>query len=324
MTSLRRRVSLALTCLAAAGLGEAFAAFWIAKNHGFGRGDLSSYAFWNLLFAIYLYAVATVLQPRLHVAHVGVRVFAWTLIGGVAGFLWTWIVAVALGPWIGAFSFPVLYIWTAAGAIAGAAIGWRATADVTPRRRRPWLVLLVPPVTLLGVVLLEAMLYLGSRFVWGRAQPEVFTFPDRYIGQAYVIYDSVAGRPLRAAGRTRRYDLPASGVFVTKSDFVRGWLDEHFFYRRPDGTETEIRARWDATIDDTPANRADTTVGVYFRTWGQRTEGECTLRYTSFFVGRKADVLDNRGVDGLESYVHSCLDRHRDDSVGKHEAPGTA
>ena len=140
MINLRRRIPAALASIGAAGLAQALAAFTVAKNHGFGRGDLASYAFWNLLFAIYLYAAATVLQPRLQVRRVGVRVFAWTLVGAVAGFLWTWIVAAVLGPWIGAFSFPVLYIWTTAAALAGAAIGWRTTADVIPRRGRPWLV----------------------------------------------------------------------------------------------------------------------------------------------------------------------------------------
>lgn len=323
MTSLRRRIPITLACVGAAVSAQALAALWIAKNHGFGRGDLNSYAYWNLLFASYLYACAAVLQPRLHIAGIVARIFAWIVIGSTAGFLWTWIVAVILGPWIGAFSFPVLYIWTAAGALAGAAIGWRTTADVIPRRGRPWLVLLVPPVTLLGVVLLQVILYIGSRFVWGRAVPEEFTFPDGFVGHVYVIYDSVAGRSPLTRDRTRIYHVPASGVLVTKADPVEGWLDEHFYYRRPDGSQSEIRTTWDVSIEDTPENRADTTVGVYFRTWGQRTEGECTARHTSFFVGRKSHVLDNRGADGLESYVDACLARHRDHGVGKHEAPGT-
>jgi len=191
------------------------------------------------------------------------------------------------------------------------------------RRRRLWLVLVVPPVALLGVIFLVVILNLGSRFVWGRAAPEVFTLPDQYVGPVYVIYDSVAGRPLRTTGRTRRYDVPAMGVFVTRSGPVDGWLDEHFYYRRADGTQTEIHGRWDATIHDTPESRADTTVGVYGRTWGQGTYGygACTLRFTSFFVGRKADVLDNRGVDGLERYIDSVCSTTESE---KHEAPKTA
>jgi hypothetical protein len=284
-------------------LAQAFAAVYVAKNRGFGRGDLAAYAYWNLLFAIYLYAAATVLQPRLSVARASVRLLTWTLIGGCAGFVWTWIVAAALGPSILTFSFPVLYIWTAAGALGGVTIGCRAGSAMAPRRGRPWLVLLVPPIALLVVVLLNWTLLLGSRYLWARGEPEVFTFPEGFVGQVYVVHDSAVGSPVPTPGGTRRYDFPPSGIFVTSSDPVQGWLSQRYYYRRPDGTESPISARWDTTIDDTRENRTDTTVGVYFLRSGERSEQGCTVKYTSFFVGRKADVLDNRGVDSLEHYV---------------------
>jgi hypothetical protein len=175
-----------------------------------------------------------------------------------------------------------------------------------------------------SIALTYVIMLLGGRFVWDRATPEEFTFPEGFVGQVYVIYDSAAGRPLLTRERTWIYHLPASGLLVTKANPPdAGWLDEHFYYRRPDGTRSLIRTTWDVTIADTPENRADTTTGVYSRTWGQGTYGygACTLRYTSFFVGRKADVLDNRGVDGFERYVDSAC---RDDRLRKHEAPKPA
>jgi hypothetical protein len=304
----RSRMSRAVIGLGAAGAAQAFAAFWVARNGGFGQGDLAGYGYWNVLFAIYLYAIATASRARLPVDRVGARLLAWVLIGSVAGFLWTWIVAAVLGPWIGAFSFPILYIWTAAGALAGTAIGAWAAADGTPRRGRPWVVLFVPPVALVTIALLQVIQLLGSRYVWARPAPEVFTLPDGFRGQVYVVYDSTTGRHFATADGAQAYHIPASGILVARASPVQGWLDERFYYRRPDGSRSQIRATWNATIEDTPENRTDSTVGIFFQHWGHRAGGEdvCSLRYTSFFVGRKADVLDNRGVDNWERYVDSC------------------
>ena len=309
----------AVICLGAAGAAQAFATFWVARNGGFGEGDLDAYAYWNVLFAAYLYTIATVLRARLPVVRVGGRLLAWLLIGSVAGFVWPWIVAVVLGPSIMAFSFPILYIWTAAGTLAGAVIRVGAVADGTPRRGRPWVVLVVLPLALVTIVLLQVILLLGSRYVWARAEPEVFTLPDGFVGQVYVIYDSTTGRPPAMSDGAQAYHIRASGILVARGDPVQGWLNERFYYRRPDRSWTQIRASWEATIQDTPENRADSTVGIFFRHWGQRAGGEdaCALRYTSFFVGRKADVLENRGVDNWEHYLDSC------DARQKNEAPGT-
>jgi hypothetical protein len=323
VTRFGRRIAVALACLSAGGLAQIVAAVYVAQNRGFGSGDLGAFAYWNLLFALYVYATATVLRPRLRVTRVGPRIVTWTLIGGGAGFLWTWIVAAALGPWILTFSFPVLYIWTAAGALGGSALGW---PDVTPGRGRPWLVLLVPPTALLAVVLLNWILLFGSRYVWARPEPEVFTFPDGFVGDVYVIHDSVWGRPIPTPGGTRRYDFAPSGILVTSSPGVRGWLDQRYYYRGADSTESQIRTTWDATIEDTEENRRDTTVGVYFLHWGTRQEADCTVAYMSFFVGRKADVLEDRGVDGLERYVTTACgaaaSTRTKRSPKKTEAPG--
>jgi hypothetical protein len=66
-------------------------------------------------------------------------------------------------------------------------------------------------------------------------------------------------------------------------------------------------------------------------TWGQR-DGDpggdpCRVHYTSFFVGRKVDVLEHRlragEVDGLQQYLDSCEHARRSDAE-KHEAPKPA
>lgn len=298
----RSGLDTAIGSLAAALVAQFSAAVYVATNDGFGRGDLAGYAYWNLLFAGYLFAVGTILRPRVRLARRGARLGSWLVIGATAGFVWTWIVAGALGPSILAFSFPVLYLWTAAGAIGGVVMSLRAEPEV-PSRGRPWLVLLVPPVALICVVLLNWILLLGSRYLWNRAEPEVFTFPDGFTGQAYIVHDSSNLHRVPSIGGARKYVFDSTGIYVTGSEPVQGWLNQRFYYRRGDGAQSPITARWDATIHDTPENRRDTTVGIYFLRSGERIERGCRVRYTSFFVGRKSDVLKERGVDELEQYV---------------------
>lgn len=87
----------------------------IGLNKGFGRGDFGPYLFWTTVFSLLLAALPgrarRVMEGRFR------YVMAITG-GGLAGLLWTIVVAYLLGPWFGAFSFPVLFCWVAGG-VAG-------------------------------------------------------------------------------------------------------------------------------------------------------------------------------------------------------------
>ena len=84
----------------------------------FGVRDLYAFGFWT----IPLLAIVFGLAPRLHTfflkrSHIAANLLAFAF-GFIAGFLWTLLVAIFLGPWFGTFSFPVIVCWIA-GAIAG-------------------------------------------------------------------------------------------------------------------------------------------------------------------------------------------------------------
>lgn len=85
----------------------------LALQQWFGAADISSFLFWTFLFAA---AVATVapailkcIQPLTRWMKYGLLVVA--AIGGAVA--WICAVSLALGPWMGAFSFSVLYPWMA-------------------------------------------------------------------------------------------------------------------------------------------------------------------------------------------------------------------
>jgi hypothetical protein len=126
-----RRVAAPLVAIASAWLA---AALYVAANRGFGAGDLPAMLLWSLPLGALVALVAGVPArlaarrgvPALLAAHA-----AAVALGLLVGVLWTASAASLLGPWIGAFSFPVLACW-ALGAVAG------LLSAATAARPRAW------------------------------------------------------------------------------------------------------------------------------------------------------------------------------------------
>jgi hypothetical protein len=100
-------VSIVLSFLAAIG--------FLAANSWFGVGDLRSFAQWSIMFAVVSVCVAAIVRVTLLRRGAAFRYFLAAFCGLVTGFAFTWVVALLLGPWFGAFSFPVLYCWMLGG-----------------------------------------------------------------------------------------------------------------------------------------------------------------------------------------------------------------
>ncbi|MCA1615258.1 MAG: hypothetical protein LC800_14375 [Acidobacteria bacterium] len=90
---------------------------FIMSNEGFGIGDLWAFGFWNLFFTVFLSLAGLVLLRPFATLPSPVRLTVALLIGVAVGFLWTLVVRFMLGPWLGAFSFPVLYCWVIGGTV---------------------------------------------------------------------------------------------------------------------------------------------------------------------------------------------------------------
>jgi hypothetical protein len=121
----------ALVAVAAAWLT---AAAYVAANRGFGVGDLGAMLLWSLPLGGLVALVARV-PARLASRHPWQALLAAyaaaVALGLLVGVLWTVAAASLLGPWIGAFSFPVLACW-----VLGAVVG--LVAAVTAVRTRTW------------------------------------------------------------------------------------------------------------------------------------------------------------------------------------------
>jgi hypothetical protein len=94
---------------------------YLAANSWFGSGDLPAMVFWSAPLGGLVAMAVRMLSPLLDRARRAWRFAAFAILGGILGYLWTVAVALILGGWIAAFSFPVLFCWMAGGILGGTA-----------------------------------------------------------------------------------------------------------------------------------------------------------------------------------------------------------
>lgn len=89
----------------------------VALNGGFGAGDVPAFFYSTLPFAVVLLLPALVVLVFLRRVLPVIRVALALAVGVASGFIWTVFNRWMLGPWFGAWSFPVLYCWVFGGVL---------------------------------------------------------------------------------------------------------------------------------------------------------------------------------------------------------------
>ena len=107
----------------------ATATLYLAFNDWFGASDLLPMFFWSLPLGALVWFAMRRAGPRFVDRRPRARTTILAAIGAVTGFLWTFLAALLLGGFIGAFSFPVLYCWTLGGLLGGVAAARVANED---------------------------------------------------------------------------------------------------------------------------------------------------------------------------------------------------
>ena len=104
---------------------------FLASRSWFGAGDLASFTFWSVVLSLPIIPISFLLGRLLARLGSALAILLAVLSGALLGYLATMLVWMMLGPWFGAFSFPVFYCWLA-GAIAAC-----VTATLVSKKKGP-------------------------------------------------------------------------------------------------------------------------------------------------------------------------------------------
>lgn len=97
----------------------ALTVIYLAFNQWFGAGDLSAMIIWSIPFTLLVGAVVNRSTARATRRSRGWQLMLLGLGPALLGVGWVLVAALVLGPWIGAFSFPIAIIWMLAGVLTG-------------------------------------------------------------------------------------------------------------------------------------------------------------------------------------------------------------
>ena len=149
------------------------------------------------------------------------------------------------------------------------------------------------------------------------AEPVIYLIPADYMGNVYIFHNVPDGVPLKREGRARIYEIPKDGILRSQSPEISGYYSAQYFYVTPDGKREKITGYWDSSIHDTPENRADKTLGIFFPRTGSisgtsvsksdgtsKSKFNCEIKYEQFYVGTKLYLLSTPNLEkDLFAYV---------------------
>lgn len=285
----------------------------VANNEWFGADDVRAFAFWSVPFVVLLSVVALLARGWLQRSPGPRRFVLAALLGIFSGVVWTLAVALVMGPWVGAFSFPILYLWIFGG--VSSLLGWTAFIGVpspgtAPHTAAPaggmgraiLMVLGVPA----GAVAAAFGIYLttlfGDIYIWDRGEPELHLIPAGYEGPVVIIFDDPDGAPPEYEGESRLYEIPANGVLRTRFTRSDGWIRPIYMYVDQQGERTPIEN--EGPCDDLPGDVVQICPMPQrfdFDADGQRVRTD----YRAYIVGRRANSRE-LGMRG-DSLVSTLL-----------------
>lgn len=199
------------------------------RQNGFGNGDTTAFLFWTVPLAAGLTGTGPALAGLLRGRPLAVRLGGLALAAGLLALGWAYGVTLLLGPLVGAFSFPIFYLWAAGAAAQLGFLSWylpapavRTTAGAVVRS------LLAVPLTALaaagGLFALAA-----ARDYLTRPAPETFLLPTGYSGRVRVVYNQPDGAAPALENGRRLYRIPPTGVLFTQFPDEHGLIDQQYY-----------------------------------------------------------------------------------------------
>lgn len=225
------------------------------RQNWFDKSDIYSFIFWTIPFAIGLSVTGKTIVNLFCTNAFWTRLILIIVIAGLLSFGWANCVALVLGPWIGAFSIPILYLWMCGSILQLLFLDWRLPKlTEKPKVSKVIFGLLSFPLTLVVVVV---VLYLFSYTSSYLTRPEKVTYliPEGYTGNVLVIFNQPFGKKPEYENDRRIYRIPKTGILFTQFKDEEGLMREQYYYITVEGKRTKL-----GVLDTRDFNEPWTTV----------------------------------------------------------------
>jgi hypothetical protein len=143
------------------------------------------------------------------------------------------------------------------------------------------------------------------------AEPEIHLIADGYMGDVFIIHDVPDGEPLERKGLSRVYRIPRSGILRSQSSMNFGWGKPRYYYISENGDRRQIEGYWPSSIHDTPENRRDKSIGIFFPRTGEMSSSDlpCIVKFERYYVGTKPHLLSRKGDEDEVKFAREIQEK---------------
>jgi len=218
-------------------------------------------------------------------------------------------VALVLGPWIGAFSIPILYLWIGGSILQLLFLDWRLPKQTEkPKVPKVILGLLSFPLTLIVVVIGMYLFSFASSYFTG-PEKETYLIPSDFEGEFRVIYGEKCGINPPFENDRRVLNIPDNGILIIQPKFEAGTIDHEYFLVDNKGNRKKINMLWDYKQRTTESPGVllggSGSMGGAMPDGGSSSESPLAIHFTDFTVFNKDTIS---GEDSEEFQFQHRLD----------------
>ena len=222
-----------LTCLVAVTIV-------LYRQDWFGKGDTYAFVFGTFPLAVGLSVTGKTIINLFRTSSFLLRLLFIILTAGLLSFGWAYCVALVLGPWIGAFSIPILYLWVGGSILQLLFLDWLLPKQTEKQKPTKVIIgLLSFPLTLIVVVVGLYLFSFASSYLT-RPEKETYLIPDGYKGIVLVIFNQPNGEKPEYEDCRRIYRIPQTGVLFTQLKDEQGIINQEYFYISPNGQRRKL------------------------------------------------------------------------------------
>ncbi len=273
-----------LTCLVAA-------IIVLYRQDWFGKGDIYAFIFWTVPLAVALSVAGKTIINLIRRKHFLLRLLFIILTAGVLSFGWAYCVALVLGPWISAFSIPILYLWIGGSILQLLFLDWRLPKQAERSKVSKVISgLLSFPMTLI-VVVIVMYLFSFTKSYLTRPEKETYLIPNDFEGAFRVIYGEKCGIIPPFENDRRVLNIPDNGILIIQPEFEAGTIDHEYFLVDKIGNRKKINMIWDYKQRTTESPGVllggSGSMGGAMPDGGSSTESPLAIHFTNFTVFNK-------------------------------------